>query len=119
MNWLRLLAVLVPLATGCKEGEQMTVEEVRSAIKEGIHRSELESFFQTKGITYSVLEGDELSLESDLAAEPDHLSARYVATIRDVGRWMVLYKESIVIKVDFDADGKATHVKVYKSRTGI
>ncbi len=119
MNRLAVLAALVLLTIACNEGEQMTIEEVHATIREGIERTELEAFFETNGISYSVIEGDQLALDSDLPADPDQLSARYVAIIRDVGRWMLLYRESIVIRVDFGGDGKASQVKAYKSRTGI
>lgn len=120
MKQFRVLVVFLPLLTlGCGEDQAMTVEEINKAINEGISRAELEVYFESNGVTYSILEGDELSLESDLPVEPSQLSARYLAMIPNVSRWRLFYRESIVIKVDFGADDKAIHVKVYKSRTGI
>ncbi|MBW2282064.1 MAG: hypothetical protein JRG76_12675 [Deltaproteobacteria bacterium] len=107
------------LALGC-EGEGMTLEQAREALHQGIERAALEQFFEENGITYSVLEGDALGMESDLPVEANELSARYVATIPEAGRWRLLYRESIVVKVDFPAEGdRAMHVEVYRSRTGV
>ena len=113
-----VLAMVALFLIGCRAVDKPTLESVRQDLVQGIRRTDLESYLLRNEIQNSVITGEDLKYEIDLPSEPNNVTARYIAFIPKVRRWMIFYEVGIVIKVDIGMDDRAINVVIYESSAG-